>query len=86
MSWLAWLLGTVSGLRFVAPELRPAMTIVTALAMHVTHAVICRTFALHSGRDGRAWTIAGLLGGVIATTVLLVANEIDAVRSAERPR
>lgn len=82
---LAWLLGTLSGLRFVAPELPAEMTIVTAVAMHITHAMICRIFAVQSGRDGRTWTVAGMLVGVVATTVLLVANEIDAVRSGERP-
>lgn len=82
---LAWILGTVSGLRFVAPDLPATVTIVTAAAMHVTHAVICRIFAIQSGRDGRTWTIAGLLGGVIATSVLLVAIEIEAAR-AEPPR
>ena len=51
--------------------------------MHITHATICRIFALQNGRDGRTWTIAGFLGGVVATTVLLVANEVDAIRSAE---
>lgn len=77
---LAWILGTLSGLRFIAPDLPASVTIVTALAMHVTHAVICRIFAVQSNRDGRVWTIAGLLGGVLATTALLVANEVDAAR------
>ncbi len=80
MNALAWFLGTLSGLRFVAPELPAAMTIVTAVAMHVTYAVICRIIALQNGRDGHKWTIAGLLGGVLATTALLVANEIDTAR------
>lgn len=80
MNALAWVLGTLSGLRFVAPDLAPEVTVVTALAMHVTHAVICRIFAQQSGRDGRKWTIAGLAFGVLATTALLVANEVDAAR------
>ena len=80
MNALAWILGTLSGLRFVAPDLAAPVTVVTALAMHVTHAVICRIFAVQSNRDGHRWTIAGLLGGVLATTALLVANEVDAAR------
>lgn len=83
MNALAWVLGTLSGLRFVAPELSASVTIVTALAMHVTHAVICHIFAVQSGRDGRSWTIAGLAGGVLATSALLVANEIDAARRTD---
>jgi len=78
---LAWLLGTLSGLRFVAPEISATVTIVTAIAMQITHSVICRIFAVQSGRNGRTWAVAGLLGGVIATTALLVANEVKAVRA-----
>lgn len=80
MNALAWILGTLSGLRFIAPDLPASVTVATALAMHVTHAVICRIFAVQSNRDGRRWTIAGLLGGVLATAALLVANEVDAAR------
>ena len=85
MNGLAWILGTVSGLRFVAPELGPAMMIVTALAMHITHAVICRIFAVQSGRSGRTWTIAALLVGVFATSALLIANEVATARGAPPP-
>jgi hypothetical protein len=83
--WLAWILGTVSGLRFVAPGLPPDVMIVTAVAMHITHAIICRIFALQSGRDGRTWMIAGFVVGVVATTALLVANALDTTRPAEPP-
>lgn len=78
MNGLAWLLGTLSGLRFVAPDLPASTTIVTAIAMHITHAVICRILAIQNGRNGDRWTIAGLVGGVIATAALLIANERDA--------
>ena len=80
MNALAWLLGTLSGLRFVAPELPASTTIVTATAMQITHAVICRILAIQNGRNGDRWTIAGLAGGVIATAVLLIANARDAAR------
>jgi len=80
---LALILGTLSGLRFVAPALEPAVTVVTALAMHVTYAVICRIFAVQNGRGARAWTIAGLAGGAISTVVLLVLNERALARSNE---
>lgn len=75
MESLALVLSTLSGLRFVAPGLEPGTVIVTSLAMHVTYAVICRIFAVQNGRDGFAWTIAGLLGGALATVALLIANE-----------
>lgn len=85
MIGLAWLLGTLSGLRFVAPDLAPAVMIVTALAMHITHAVICRIFAAQSGRNPRRWAIAGMLGGVLATGTLLIANEVEAARATPPP-
>jgi hypothetical protein len=72
---LALVMGTLSGLRFVAPELEPSVTIATALAMHVTYAVICRIFATQYGRSPRGWMIGGLAGGAIATVALLVVNE-----------
>ncbi|MBY0277702.1 hypothetical protein K2Z84_20395 [Candidatus Binatia bacterium] len=77
MSGLAWLLGTLSGLRFVAPELPADVTIVTAIAMHVTHAVICRYLAAQSGRDGTRWALYALAGGVVTTSVLLIVKELD---------
>lgn len=77
MSGLAWILGTLSGLRFVAPDLPADVTIVTAIAMHVTHAVICRFLAAQGGRDGTRWALYALAGGVITTSVLLVARELD---------
>ncbi len=75
MLTLAALLGALSGLHFVAPELDPATTIVTGMAMQVTHALICRFFAAQRGRSGLRWGVAGLLGGILTTTVLLVAME-----------
>jgi hypothetical protein len=85
VSGLAWLLGTLSGLRFVAPHLPADVTIVTAIAMHVTHAVICRILAIQNGRSGDRWTIAGLAGGVLATAVLLIANERESARASRTP-
>lgn len=77
MSGLAWLLGTLSGLRFVAPELPADVTVVTAIAMHVTHAVICRFLASQSGRDGTRWALYALAGGVVTTSILLIVKELD---------
>lgn len=82
MSVIAWLLGVLSGLHFVAPDLPPAVVIVTTIAMHITYAVLCRIFAVQNGRNGRTWMIAGMLGGAIPTILLLVLNEIEAARAA----
>lgn len=77
VSALAWLLGTLSGLRFVAPDLPAEVTVVTAIAMHVTHAVICRYLASQSGRDGMRWALYALAGGVLTTSTLLILKELD---------
>jgi hypothetical protein len=81
---LALVMGTLSGLRFVAPSLEPSVLVVTALAMHVTYAVICRIFAAQYGRSPNRWMVAGLLGGALATLALLVVNEVSVARDACR--
>jgi hypothetical protein len=68
---IAMLLGSISGLWFVAPELEPSVEIGTSIAMLITYAVICRVLAAQQGRDANRWGIAGLLGGVVTTAVLL---------------
>jgi hypothetical protein len=73
---LAIFLGTVSGVRFVAPDLEPHVMAATSVGMLITYAVICRVFAIQTGRAPNRWTIAGLLGGFFATAVLLIASEI----------
>lgn len=78
---LVTFLGTVSGLRFVAPNLEPAVTAATSGGMLITYAVICRVFAAQSGRPRNPWTLAGLLAGIFATAVLLVLLERDARRA-----
>jgi hypothetical protein len=72
---LADVLGALSGLRFVAPDLEPAVIVATALAMHVTYGVVCRVFAAQRGRAGTRWGVAGVIGGILTLTVLLVLME-----------
>lgn len=72
MVTFACILGTLSGLRFVAPELDAPVTIATSVAMHVTYAGICRFFAAQQGRSGTAWGVAGLFGGTVTLVALLV--------------
>lgn len=82
LATLVLLLGTVSGLRFVAPQLEPVVMAATSGGMLITYAVICRVFAAQSGRPPNPWTIAGLLGGIFAVAALLVLLERDARRAA----
>jgi len=75
---LAIVLGTLSGLRFVAPELEPPVTVATAVAMHVTYAILCRSLAVQRGRTPGAWLTGGFLLGVLAALVLLWIGEREA--------
>lgn len=77
MDELAFLIGTLSGLRFIQADLEPPVILATSVAMHITYAVICHVFAVQTGRSGRAWTVAGFLGGALATVLLLVLAERD---------
>ena len=75
MTTLAAVLSLLSGLYFIAPGLPDDVTIATAVAMQITHAIICRVFAGQRGRSGLRWGIAGFLGGVVTTTALLIIVE-----------
>ena len=81
LATLVLFLGTVSGLRFVAPELDATVMAGTSIGMLITYAVICRVFAAQTGRAPTRWLIAGLLGGLFATAALLVASEIAGPRA-----
>lgn len=75
MQTLAIVLGTVSGLRFVAPDMQPDVTVVTAVAMQITYAIICRIFAAQRGRAPLPWLVGGFVTGVVAVLALLVLGE-----------
>jgi len=75
MQTVANVLGTVSGLRFVAPNLEPNVMAVTAVAMHITYAILCRIFAAQRGRAPLAWLIAGFVTGIAAVMALLVLGD-----------
>ncbi len=72
---MASVLGTVSGLRFVSPDLPPDVTVVTAIAMHITYAIICRIFAAQRSRAPFPWLVAGFVTGVLAVAALLVLGD-----------
>lgn len=65
---LAW----SSGLRFIAPDLEPTTLFGTALAIHLTNAVVCRVLAHQNGRRRSLWTLLGLTGGLWAVAVLIL--------------
>lgn len=80
---VVFFLGTVSGLRFVAPELEASVMAGTSIGMLITYSVICRVFAAQTGRARTPWLIAGFVGGIFAVAALLVSSEILADRRAE---
>lgn len=72
---VAMILGTLTGLAFVAPELEPRVTVTTGVAMQITYAIICRIFAAQRGRAPRAWLVAGFCTGFVAVVALLVLGD-----------
>ncbi len=72
---MAMILGVVSGLHFVAPDLKPDVTIATAVAMQITYAIVCRIFAAQRSRPPGPWLIAGFFGGIVVFVALLIAGE-----------
>lgn len=86
MQTIAIVLGTVSGLRFVSPDLPHDVTIATAIAMHITYAIVCRIFAAQRGRNPERWLAAGFVTGVFAVAALLVLGEQEPLpKSADDP-
>lgn len=72
---MASVLGVLSGLRFVSPELPPDVTVATAIAMHITYAIICRIFAAQRSRPPGVWLAIGFVTGVFAVGALLLLGE-----------
>lgn len=75
MQTIASVLGTISGLRFVSPDLPPDVTVATAVAMHITYAIVCRIFAAQRGRTPGVWLGLGFATGVFAVAALLVLGD-----------
>ena len=72
MDWQP-VVGYLSGLYFIKPNLDDSALAHTAFFVHLLDAILCHLIAGHSGRDKKLWTFAGLLLGiwVLATLFLL---------------
>ena len=80
MSW-DLVLGTLTGLRFLNPELEPSMLLRTAFVVHTCDAVMCRLFAYNNGYSKNLWTFLGFAFGIWAVAVLiLLPKRLDAPR------
>ena len=77
-------LGYLSGLYLIRPDMEPSTLIRTAFLIHLLDGVLCRVIAIHSGRSRTLWTLAGLLFGIWALGPLFLLAEIDSARAERR--
>ena len=66
------ILGYLTGLLLVKPEMEPMTLLRTAALVHFLDAVLCRIIAAQSGRRKTLWSIAGLLFGIWALGILFL--------------
>ncbi len=70
------ILGYLSGVYFIKPDLEVSTLLRTAFLIHILDAVLCCLIATHSGRNKTIWTVAGLFLGIwgLGTIFLLPAK------------
>jgi hypothetical protein len=66
------MMGYLTGLLFVKPDMEPATLLPTAALVHVLDAILCRVIAAHSGRRKNLWMTAGLVFGIWALGTLFL--------------
>ena len=71
MTWDV-VLGYVTGLRIISPDITAATLLRTTIIVHITDAVLCRLFAHNNGYSKNLWTTLGLIFGIWAVAVLLL--------------
>lgn len=72
MSQLEVVLGYLSGLGFLDPDLPLATLLGTMIIVNVCDAIMCRLFARNNGYPTNLWTAAGFVFGVWAVALLIV--------------
>ena len=65
-------LGYLSGLYFIKPDLDAAALLRTTAVVHLLDAVLCALIAGQSGRSKKIWSAAGLLLGIWGLAILFV--------------
>ena len=78
MSWDV-VLGYVTGLRIISPEITAATLLRTTIIVHIVDAILCRLFAHNNGYSKNLWTTLGLVFGIWAVAVLLVLPKRESV-------
>jgi hypothetical protein len=66
------IVGYLSGLYFVKPEMEPSSLLRTAFLVHIVDALLCWLIAGQTGRNKNIWPIAGLVLGIWALGFLLL--------------
>ncbi len=66
------LVGYVSGLLFIKPDMEPASLWPTVALIHSLDAILCGVVANHSRRNKLLWTIGGLICGIWALGALFL--------------
>ena len=66
------IMGYLSGLSFIKPDLEASALLRTASVVHILDAVLCRLIAAHSGRNKEIWTVVGLFLGIWALGTLFL--------------
>ncbi len=66
------ILGYLSGLYFIKPDLDAAALLRTTAVVHLLDAVLCALIAGQSGRNKKIWAAAGLLLGIWGLATLFV--------------
>ncbi|HEX2227511.1 MAG TPA: hypothetical protein VHM64_10235 [Candidatus Binatia bacterium] len=69
------ILGYLTGLVFIRPDIDPTSLIRTTVLVHSLDAILCRVIAGHSGRPKNLWTAAGSIFGIWAVAILFLLPE-----------
>ncbi|MBI2357796.1 MAG: hypothetical protein HYV04_02585 [Deltaproteobacteria bacterium] len=69
---LTTILGYLSGLYFITPDLDSVTLLRTTALVHAIDALLCSLIASQRGRNQQAWTVAGLLLGIWALGILFL--------------
>lgn len=68
----ATIIGYLSGVYLIEPELENGSLAATLIVIHVLDCILCSIIARHSGRKPGAWALAGLTLGVWGVLPLLL--------------
>ncbi len=71
MTWDV-LLGYLTGLRWINPEIDGLTMLRTALVIHLCDAAMCRLFAHNNGYSKNLWSVLGFVFGIWAVGLLIV--------------